>query len=128
LVLTAVSISFKLKSSLTHIQAEFCIEEWSTGIFIKSPGFEEADNLPRYSAHLQKLIEWRNLNPEVVDKILQKKYDRMRYVSIFTSSSLVFMAKQEDRWYCFSEGPAYQDDRCCQGSGYERARRAHWRH
>jgi hypothetical protein len=72
-----------LLAQLTHVEVEFCIEEWSTGIFIKNPSFDEAENLPRYMVHLEKLVEWCSLNPKVVDKILQKKYNRMQCIHLY---------------------------------------------
>ena len=66
-----------LLTQLTCIEVEFCIDEWSTGLFIKKSVFDEVENLSRYIDHFLKLNEWRSLNSMVVDKILQKKYDRM---------------------------------------------------
>ena len=65
---------------------EFCIEEWSTGLFFKKSGFDEVENLSRYIDHFLTLTEWQSLNPVVVDKILQKKYDRMRCVHHLSSA------------------------------------------
>ena len=67
-------------AQLTNVEVEFCIGEWSAGLFIKKASFDEVDNQPRYEAHYQKLREWHSLNPTVVNNILQKKYDRMRCV------------------------------------------------
>jgi hypothetical protein len=33
-------------------------------------------------AHLEKLVAWRELNPDVVDKILATMYKRCRYVHV----------------------------------------------
>jgi hypothetical protein len=67
-----------LLRQLTWVKVEFCIQEFSTGIFIRNNSFDEAANQPRYMVHLGRLKEWRSINPKVVDKILQRKYDRMR--------------------------------------------------
>jgi hypothetical protein len=57
------------------IQIEFCIHEWSTGMFIKAE-FNEKDNADRYKAHLTDLTKWRNGNPKVIDNICKKLFNR----------------------------------------------------
>ena len=61
---------------------EHCIEEWSTGSFVKAK-FEESTALPIYLAHFKRLESWYALNPEVVDKLLATMYKRCRCVCIF---------------------------------------------
>lgn len=73
-------------TQLTCIEVDFCIEEWSTGLLIKKSSFDEVENLSRYIDHFLTLKEWRSLSPAVVDKILQKKYDRMRFVHHLSSA------------------------------------------
>ena len=83
LVLTTVIIifCFPVQFKLTYIEVEFCIEEWSTGLFIKND-FDKAKNLPWYIDHFLRLVEWCSLKPMVVDKFLQKKYDCMWCVHV----------------------------------------------
>jgi hypothetical protein len=57
------------------IQIQFCIEEWSTGMFIKAE-FNEKDNADRYKAHLADLTIWHNGNPKVIDNICKKLFNR----------------------------------------------------
>jgi hypothetical protein len=94
---------------LNPVEVEFCIEEWSTGHYLKKSSFEEADNLARYTSHHQKLIEWRSLNPSVVDKMLKKRYDRMRYV-LFLFAYTVLTVTQEEFWGSDNQGYIHQDD------------------
>ncbi|KAN0115691.1 hypothetical protein V8E52_006637 [Russula decolorans] len=54
---------------------EHCIEEWSTGTLVKA-NFEESTAAPLYDAHLEKLRNWHELNPTVVDKILETLFKR----------------------------------------------------
>ncbi|KAN0103805.1 hypothetical protein V8E52_011613 [Russula decolorans] len=54
---------------------EHCIEEWSTGMLVKA-NFEESTAAPLYDAHLEKLQNWHELNPTVVDKILETLFKR----------------------------------------------------
>ncbi|KAF9457578.1 hypothetical protein BDZ94DRAFT_1272833 [Collybia nuda] len=56
---------------------EFCIQEFSTGRFVQAV-FDEKDNKLRFEAHLQDLMEWAELKPDITDKILQKMHDRCR--------------------------------------------------
>jgi hypothetical protein len=46
--------------------------------------FEESTAAPLYDAHLEKLRNWHELNPTVVDKILETLFKRYRSVTLFT--------------------------------------------
>jgi hypothetical protein len=46
--------------------------------------FEESTAAPLYDAHLEKLRNWHELNPTVVDKILETLFKRCRSVTLFT--------------------------------------------
>lgn len=130
LVLTVVSISFSssLFAQLTHVEVEFCINEWSTGLFIKKKGFDKAKNMSRFTAHIERLYEWHSLNPTVINNILQKRYDRMRWVGPYLLLTYLFTVTQEEFRCCYDRGYICKDDRCCKGSRYEGARRTHRGH
>lgn len=116
-------------AQLTNVEVEFCIGEWSTGLFIKKANFDEVDNQPRYEAHYQKLREWHSLNPTVVNNILQKKIFSyaVRSMSI-TPAYISFTVTQEEFRYCHKQRYICWDVGCCEGSCYEGARRTHWWH
>ena len=57
------------------IQIEFCIEEWSSGMFVKAE-FNEKSNTDRYKAHLADVTKWRNGSPIIVDNIRKKLFNR----------------------------------------------------
>ena len=65
---------------MTFVQVEHCIGEWSTGTLVKV-NFEESVAAPLYNAHLKKLRNWHELNPTVVDKILETLFKRCRSVT-----------------------------------------------
>jgi hypothetical protein len=75
------AISLENAALIACLQVEHCIEEWSTGVYVKAK-FEESTSSLRYMAHLEKLVAWRELNPDVVDKILATMYKRCRYVHV----------------------------------------------
>ena len=75
------AISLENVALIACLQVEHCIEEWSTGVYVKAK-FEESTSVLRYMAHLEKLVAWRELNPDVVDKILATMYKRCRYVHV----------------------------------------------
>ncbi|KAN0114045.1 hypothetical protein V8E52_007021 [Russula decolorans] len=56
-------------------KVEHCIEEWSTDTLVKA-NFEESTAAPLYDANLEKLRNWHELNPTVVDKILETLFKR----------------------------------------------------
>ena len=125
---TNIFFSYTCQLQLIPIEVEFCIEEWSTGLFAKRSSFDEAENLARYTAHAEKLAEWRSLNATVVDKMLQKRFDRIRYVLQYPPTYNVFMVKQEKFRYSDNQGNIYQDVKYCKGNRDEGARRTHGRH
>ncbi|KAN0116252.1 hypothetical protein V8E52_006077 [Russula decolorans] len=68
---------------------EHCIEEWSTGTLVKA-NFEESTAAPLYDTHLEKLRNWHELNPTVVDKILETLFKRCsRPLSAATGGDLI---------------------------------------
>ena len=77
LILTAAShiLLYNQCDNLTcMIQIEFCIEEWSSSMFVKA-GFNEKSNTDRYKAHLADVTKWCNGTPTVVDNICKKLFN-----------------------------------------------------
>lgn len=58
-----------------HRKVEFCIEEWSTGQFIKAV-FNEKAAEDKFKTHLQDLTEWNEGNSVVIGKIRKKLFER----------------------------------------------------
>lgn len=54
---------------------EFCLEEWRTGVFVKAK-FDEAAISESYERHLKGVTDWQRGNPNVVDKIREKFFNR----------------------------------------------------
>jgi len=54
---------------------DFVLGEWSTSVYIKAT-FDENTNGERFKSYLKGVMEWRNDNPEVVDKFCQKLFKR----------------------------------------------------
>jgi hypothetical protein len=73
--LEAVVLSYTYMLTGTYYQVDFVLGEWSTGVYIKAT-FDETTNGERFKSHLKGVTEWRNDNPEVVDKICQKLFKR----------------------------------------------------
>ena len=58
-------------------QIEFCIEEWSTGMFVKAK-FNEKSNTKCYKAHLADVTKWCNGSPIVVNNIHKKLFNHAK--------------------------------------------------
>lgn len=56
-------------------KVEFCIEEWSTGQFVKAV-FNEKAGEDKFKAHLKDLTEWNEGNSVVIGKIRNKLFER----------------------------------------------------
>jgi hypothetical protein len=61
---------------------EQCLSEWSTGKHVKAR-FDERTSAVIYKGHFERLVEWHDLNPIVVGKILKTMYDRCRFVYLY---------------------------------------------
>jgi len=61
------------------IQIDFCIDEWSSGQFVKAKMWEK-DVLARHEVYRKDLEDWHNLNVTAVDGIRRKWYQRARWV------------------------------------------------
>lgn len=60
---------------LMVIQVEFCLEEWRTGVLVKTT-FDEKTISKSYKLHLKGVTEWQQGNPGVMDKIREKFFKR----------------------------------------------------
>ena len=49
-----------------EFQMEFCLEEWCTGVFVKTK-FDESSISKIYETHLKGVTDWQKGNPSIVD-------------------------------------------------------------
>ena len=77
LILTAASCALlypQYNKLMCMIQIEFCIEEWSSGMFVKAE-FNEKSNTDHYKAHLVDITKWCDGSPIIVDNICKKLFN-----------------------------------------------------
>jgi len=62
----------------SHVQnkIEFCLNEWKTGMFVDDK-LQESSLKKKFSDHLQSVVSWNELNPEVTKKIRQKIFNNL---------------------------------------------------
>ena len=77
-----MSLALMHFSSLKKI--EFCLNEWKTGGFVSNK-LQESSLKKKFSDHLQSVVSWDGLNPEVTRRIRQKIFNDLQYVTVLKS-------------------------------------------
>ena len=60
---------------------EFCLNEWKTGTFVRQK-LHEPSLKEKFSGHLDNVIKWDSLAPDVTKNIRQKIFDDLQCVRV----------------------------------------------